>query len=553
VDEQARLGRRAAGALGLLVCVLLASGCAGGNGAPERKLYLVVTREVFAEAARSLLEKRRAEGYEVVVSFLPPGQSIQALLPRRPDLLLLIGDEQYLVKGRFLQEGPLGTTILADDRFDATRYPWYVPAKWEKHYRWVAGWQMEFASDAAWGDLDGDRRPDIPVGRLPVRTPAQLRRIVDKILEYERQAPSLSDLRLPICAGDPMPDASRDGTVWALLGNMATGLLLQAVKADAPSWAQAWLLSAGAMQPLRGWPPDFPDLFSSQLQRGGFLVLLLGHGSQDAYYFLSLGEEDIRYTAENASEGLAAGKPGPPLFIGACSCGDFTGLDDCLAESLLRAPGGPVAVVASTTVSDSIPGYLWGRSLLQISREGAGRRLGEFWLEAQRRMPVGRSAIVEKLLLSDDGRHLGEKPDLDKLRRDDQLSSVLLGDPATHLRLPRRLDAKVRRTGSGWQWEVQKPRGATRLHVSFRPLGQPWPSVGNVTGKQELRALLQAANATFAFQELPAPPARGDWQGAVDQEGTLRLVAFTPEALYVTALDLRAVGASHPSTQPVGQ
>ncbi len=554
MNEQSRLSGQALGVAGLLACVLLASGCAGNNDVPAGKLYLIVTREVFAKAMQPLLERRRAEGYEVVVSFQPPDQAIRALLPRRPDLLLLIGDEQYIVKGRVLQEDSFRTLVVADDKLDATNYDWYVPAKWEKHYRWLAGHQREFASDAAWGDLDGDRRPDIPVGRLPVRTPAQLRRIVDKILEYERQPPSLNDLRLPICAGDPMPNSARDGVAWAMLGKMSTELLLQAVKADAPRWAEIWLLSASANQPLRGWPHDFPDLFSGQLQQGGLLALLVGHGSQEAYYFLSLGEDSIRYTAENASAGLGTGRPAPPLFISACSCGDFTGLEDCLAESLLRMPGGPVAVLASTTISDSVPEYLWSRSVLQMSRPGAVRRLGEFWLEAQRRMPVERNLILEKILLSSgDKGYLGGKPDLDKLRLDGQLWSALLGDPATRLRLPQRLEAKVRRNGTGWQWEARKPRGATKLHVSFRPLQQPWPSAGTVTGKQELRALLQAANATFAFHELPAPPPHGEWKGAVDQEGTLRLVAFTPEALYVEALDLRIADTNPPSTQPSGK
>ncbi len=487
----------------------------------------------------------------MVVSFQPPDKSIRALLPRRPDLLLLIGDEQYLIKGRVLQEDSRKKVVIADDQFDPTRFPWYVPARWEKHYRWLPGERREFASDAAWGDLDGDRYPDIPVGRLPVRTPAQLRRIVEKILAYERQPPSLNDLRLPICAGDPAPNAALDGLAWAMLGTMATEVLLQAVKADAPRWAQLWLLSAGAKQPLRGWPQDFPALFSEQLQQGGFLAVLMGHGSQEAYYYLSLGGEDIQYTAEKAREGLAAGKPGPPLFISACSCGDFTAMEDCLAESLLRMPGGPVAVLASTTISDSIPEYLWGRSVLQICRPSAGRRLGEFWLKAQRRMPVGRNPILETILLRDDKRHLGEKPDLDELRRDGQLWSVLLGDPATRLRLPRPLDATVRRTGTGWQWEVRKPSRARKLHVSFRPLQQPWPNVGSATSKQELRGLLRAANATFAFQELPAPPPRGVWEGAVNQEGTLRLVAFTPDALYVAALDLRIADMSPAQPRPL--
>jgi len=254
--------RRVIGIVGLLVFFPLVSGCAPDDS-PERKLYLIVTRERFTQAAQPLIEKRRAEGFEVVVSLKGPSEAIAAL-PRRPDLLLLIGDDQ---PGR-------------------ERRGWHVPAKRVDRYRWRAGRRRSFASDTAWGDLDGDRTPDIPVGRLPVRTAEQLRRIVGKILEYERQPPSLDDLRLPIGTGDPEPDAARDGALWAALGHMATEVLLQAVNTDAPRWAQMWLLSANTRHPLRGWPPDQPALFSEQLRRGGSFAVLCGHGSIDAFYFL---------------------------------------------------------------------------------------------------------------------------------------------------------------------------------------------------------------------------------------------------------------------------
>lgn len=507
--------RRFSGVLGLLAFLPLALSCVAAGETAGGKLYLVVTRETFTQAARPLIESRRAEGFEVVASLKPPAEAISAL-PRRPDLLLLIGDDQPGEEKR----------------------GWYVPAKRMKRYRWRPGRLPGFVSDTAWGDLDGDLWPDIPVGRLPVRTPAQLRRIVGKILEYERQPPSLDDLRLPIGTGDPEPSAARDGRLWAALGNMATLVLLETINADAPRWAQTWLLSADAKYPLRGWPPDQPALFSEQLRRGGFFALLLGHGTAKGFYFLRFEGRYIKYTAGAAAVPLATGKPGPPLMISACNCGNFAGADDCFAESLLRMPAGPVAVIAATTVANSLPDYLSGRSFLQTSNEGKSRRLGEFWLQTQQRLPKHRNPIIERLLLSTDG-YVGEERDLSKLRRDHVLWYAMLGDPAMRLRLPRRLHGKIRRREDGWHWEVHKPPGTTKLHVSFRPSGQSLPPVPAGAGKQQLRRLLRAANETFAFQELPAPPADGPWKGVINREGTLRLVAFAPRGLHVAALDLK--------------
>jgi hypothetical protein len=50
--------------------------------------------------------------------------------------------------------------------------------------RW--GSEPEIASDNWYADLDDDHLPDVAIGRIPADTPAELARIVEKILAYER-------------------------------------------------------------------------------------------------------------------------------------------------------------------------------------------------------------------------------------------------------------------------------------------------------------------------------------------------------------------------------
>jgi len=111
--------------------------------AADKPIWLAVTRPTFAKALEPLAKKRRQDGFEAIVSVRPVAEAIAAL-GRRADMLLLVGDDE---PGK-----------------DAEA--WYLPAKREDLYRWRVEQDRKFASDAAWGDFDGDNVPDIPVGRF---------------------------------------------------------------------------------------------------------------------------------------------------------------------------------------------------------------------------------------------------------------------------------------------------------------------------------------------------------------------------------------------------
>ena len=96
------------------------------NGA-EKRLWLVITRPMFAKAIRPLADRRRTDGFQVAVSTDPPPKAIGSS-KRRPAFILLVGDDQSGKRGE----------------------PWYVPAKRRKLYRWRATQRTDFASDAAW-------------------------------------------------------------------------------------------------------------------------------------------------------------------------------------------------------------------------------------------------------------------------------------------------------------------------------------------------------------------------------------------------------------------
>ena len=496
------------GSLLYLLVVLLATPVLAGNkGTNEKPIWLVVTRPAFLEAIKPLADMRRKDGFETVISIQPVPEAIAAL-KHRPAFLLLVGDDE---QGKQKQL-------------------WYVPSRRSKLYRWRAPQEKEFASDTLWTDLDSDLIPDVPVGRIPVRTAEQLKLVVSKIVAFEQKQPTVDDLRLPIWAGTAGYNS--------MFNMMATELLLNTVRTNASEWLRPWLISADQMHALCGWPFDQPEMFTKQLKRGGVMAVLMGHGTSEHFFSMVFQSKGVGYVTAHFNDAFATGKPGPPMVIIACSTGNFTGPKNCLCESLLLTPAGPAAVIGATTESHPLTNYFSGLCLMR-ERADKDKRLGTIWLAAQQEAMKTRDFIIERMLVNVEGK-LEEKMDVAKLRRDQILMYALLGDPATRLHLPDKLGGKIERLGDGWHWQVDKPKDATMLYVGFRPAGQNFPAVQMPLEKSAARKRFEQANATFDFQPLGELAADKAWKGTINKEGTLRLVAIGLGRIYAIAFNLKS-------------
>jgi hypothetical protein len=473
-------------------------------GAEPKPIWLAVGRPGLVDALEPLAAKRRDEGFEARIST----ETVEAALeqcPDGPDFLLLVGDDQP----------------------DAAEQAWYLPAKRLPLYRWREVQRRQFASDAAWGDLDGDLVPDIPVGRIPARRPEQVRHVVGKILAYERQPPCLGDLTVPVWLASPSYGPAIDA--------VATGMGLTMLRTKAPPWLRPWVISGNLRDSFCGWPDDQPRAFTRQLKQGGLCSVLMGHANRQDFYSLKCDDRWVVYNASAASAELAAGPPASPTFVFSCESGDFAGPESCMAEAFLFLGGGPVATIAATTESHPLTNYFSAVCLLHSLGKGK-RRLGPLWLDAQLRALKARDLLMELMLRDVEGK-LEEQINVGKLRRDQLLMYALLGDPATRLRLPLSLEASVTRTGDTWHWRTVRPPGATRLEVGFRkrPPLQADLKV-RPTEAEAARAALTAANDAFRFQPLTSMEKEIPWEGTLDRPGWLRLVATGPENLHVAVL-----------------
>lgn len=91
--------------------------------APKGRIWLVVTRKMFVDDLKPLADRRRAKGFDVRISLLPPDKAV-ASLKQRPAYILLVGDDQL----------------------QGETEKWLLPAPRRKLYRWRSAQRKQFAA-----------------------------------------------------------------------------------------------------------------------------------------------------------------------------------------------------------------------------------------------------------------------------------------------------------------------------------------------------------------------------------------------------------------------
>jgi hypothetical protein len=308
--------------------------------------------------------------------------------------------------------------------------------------------EPQIATDNWYADLDGDGVPDVAIGRLTVRSAAELTVAVKKIVAYEgshdfRRWRSRINFVAGVGGFGPMVDgAVQIGARQLIENGVPAGYRTSLTLAD---WHSAYCPD----------PRKFHDTTLSGLNEGCWLWVFLGHAGPTELDSLHLpgSREQVLNCGDVSRLHCTAGSP-VALFM-ACYTGAYDGSRRCLADELLRTEGGPVSIVCASRVTMPYGMAVLGAGMLDELFAQRTTTLGEAILHAKRRsVDADGPSWDSRRLALDTLAHAFGPPgeDLVAERREHLSLFNLFGDPLLRLRYPREAPLEVDRTAGAGDW-----------------------------------------------------------------------------------------------------
>lgn len=387
---------------------------------------VVVCPDEFHDALKPWLEHRAKQGHTVrMVSAADPPESIRRQIRRlasreRLRHVVLVGDAWPSFE-------------RGSSRARCVPVHW---AKAEVNVRW--GSEPHIATDNWYADLDDDDVPDLAIGRITADTPEELSAIVDKILAYE-------------LSNDFGPWRRRLNFVAGIgsFGMLTDKMLESAVKCilvrDIPAGFDVSMTYGNWQSPFCPDPRAFHLATLEQLNEGCQFWVYLGHGHVLELDRVRTPDGD-HHIFDNGDAAKIESRNGAPIAVFlACYTGAFDARIDCLAEEMLRAPGGPVAIFAGSRVTMPYAMAVLGTELIDEFFRGEHETIGEAILTAKHKLmqpydPADQNrAMLDALaVMTSPG-----KANLAAERAEHLLLYNLIGDPLLRLRRPQSIQLEV--------------------------------------------------------------------------------------------------------------
>jgi hypothetical protein len=398
-----------------LLLLLLTTG-----GALSAVDTVVVCHDSLRPAMQPWVEYRQSQGHEI--RFVPPQSTANAT---RDGVLAVQRTE------------PVRFVVLVGDTTAADQYAvptFSLPGKVNIHW----GPEQELASDSGYAQADDDEVPDLAVGRLTVDTSEQLATIVRKIIAYEQCSNEAGWRRkVNFVAGVGGFGAVAD----TILELSAKRLITSGI----PAGYATTMTHASWRSPYCPTPDRFSATVLERLNEGCLFWVYVGHGQKrylDQLYTPPNRAYDILNCDDVPAMQCQHGAP-IALFL-SCYAGAFDADEDCLAEEMLCAPLGPVAVAGSSRVAMPYGMCVLGTNLLKTCFQDRAETLGELFLAANRRTLTEKRDQPEAKMLDALAERLNPAgTSAAEERRETTQVFNLLGDPLLRISHPSALPITV--------------------------------------------------------------------------------------------------------------
>jgi uncharacterized repeat protein (TIGR01451 family) len=301
------------------------------NGAKGSADFYIISNKSFTSAAASLKAVRDGQGIATAIVDVDDLYDEFNFGIRSTEAI-----KSFFRLALTWKRAPSAALLLGDASIDPRNYFGfgsvdYVPTKL------VATTYQKTASDDWFTDINGDGIADIPVGRIPVRTPDEAALVIGKITS--RGTPSGAWSRSSLFVTDAPTDYDFAGVATSLAGLMPSTITKQFIDFSTASSAHSDVVNA--------------------MNNGSLIATYIGHAS------IEMWAENV-FLSSDASA-LTNGSKLPVVIALNCLNGYFHDVfSESLAEALLKAPnGGAVAVWASSTLTQPDQQALMGRLLYQ--------------------------------------------------------------------------------------------------------------------------------------------------------------------------------------------
>jgi hypothetical protein len=230
---------------------------------------------------------------------------------------------------------------------------------------------------------------------------------------------------------------SSAGGFGAVTDAVIEGAGRQVVRQTVPPGYDIRLAMAGRPNPAGEPPTDFVTCAQRKLSEGCLAWVYLGHAQSTELARVETPSGRKAILAVDDVPYLRCAAQRPLAVLVACHAGAMDAPRDCLAEELLLAEEGPIAVIAASRVTMPYGNTVIGYELLRACFQDRPETLGDILRLAQQRTVSPSGGDERRASLDSLAHGLSPAPvDLPAERREHVLMYHLFGDPLLRLRQP---------------------------------------------------------------------------------------------------------------------